>query len=339
MVWLEFFICAGFILFSGNLLARHADILAEKTGMGRTWIGLMLLSTVTSLPELGTGLSAVTIAGVPDIAVGDVLGSCVFNLMMLGVIDFLHRPSPILTKAGQGHILSAGFGVLLLGVVIFGFLLNTHEALAWPLWVGPYSLVILALYLVAARMVFYYEKRRMKEFLEAEVEALAYKDMSKSKAYRQVLLHAGVVVGGGLWLPFIGAEIALETGWGNTFVGNLLIAASTSLPEIVTTIAALRLGAYDMAVANLFGSNMFNILILAIDDLLYVKAPILSDVSVFHLFSAVTALLMTGVGITGLIYRDQKKIWGRISWEGAALMILYLLNAYMIFITSRVIGV
>lgn len=338
MVWLEFFVCAGLILFSGNLLSRYGDILAEKTGMGRTWIGLILLATVTSLPELGTGLSAVTVAGVPDIAAGDVLGSCVFNLMLIGFIDLLYRPAPILTQAAQGHILSASFGILLLGAVALGFLLSAQEALAWSLWIGPYTPVILLLYGVAMRMVFRYEKRRMQEFLSAQAQALQYEDIPLDKVYRKVALHAAVVVGAGLWLPFIGARIAEATGWGQTFVGNLLVAASTSLPEIVTTLAALRLGAHDLAVANLFGSNLFNMAILALDDLVYLKGPLLSDISGFHMFSVVAAVLMTAVGIAGLIYRDQKKAWGSISWEGLALLLLYLLNAYLIFSVARGVG-
>ena len=84
----------------------------RKPGWGRTWIGLVLLATVTSLPELATSASAVTVAAVPDIAVGDVLGSCVFNLMLIGLIELFYRPGPILSRVDQGHILSAGYGVL-----------------------------------------------------------------------------------------------------------------------------------------------------------------------------------------------------------------------------------
>ena len=110
MVWLELLVCSALILVSGSLLTRYGDMLAEKTGMGRTWIGLILLATVTSLPELATGVSAVTVADAPDLAVGDVLGSCVFNLMLIGLVDLFYRPSPLLSRVDQGHVLSAGFG-------------------------------------------------------------------------------------------------------------------------------------------------------------------------------------------------------------------------------------
>lgn len=95
MVWLQFVLCAGLIGFPGVRLSRYGDAIAALTGLSRNWVGLILLATVTSLPELVTGLSAVTVAAAPDIAVGDVLGSCVFNLMILALIDILHRPGSL----------------------------------------------------------------------------------------------------------------------------------------------------------------------------------------------------------------------------------------------------
>jgi cation:H+ antiporter len=332
LVWLEFVICAALILFSGSQLSKYGDVLADKTGMGRTWIGLVLLATVTSLPELATGLSSVTVAAVPDIAVGDVLGSCVFNLMLIGLIDLFYRPEPILSKVDQGHILSAGFGVLLIGIAAWGILWGTQMDTLWPLWIGPSTPLILVLYAIAVRMVFWFEKKRMASYVKAEARALESSGMPIERVYQKVILHGGVIIGAGVWLPFIGGRIAELTGWGTTFVGNLFVAASTSLPEIVTSFAALRLAAPDLAVANLFGSNLFNIGILAIDDLAYMQGPLLSHVSIYHLFSAITALMMTGICITGLIYRTQKKAWATLGWDGIALLTIYLLNAYLLFI-------
>lgn len=330
-VWVEFGVCASLILMSGSYLCRYGDLLAEKTGMGRTWIGLILLATVTSLPELATGLSAVTVADAPEIAVGDVLGSCVFNLMLIGLVDLFYWPEPILSRADQGQILSAGFGILLIGLAAWGLVLGTEEAFRWGLWFGPATLLILVLYPAAMRVVFRYERNRMAGLIKAAAEITDHRDLPIRKIYQGLAVHAGVIVAAGVWLPFIGGRIAASTGWGGTFVGTLLIAASTSLPEIVTSFAAVRMAAPDLAIANLFGSNLFNMAILAIDDLAYWKGPLLSDVSSSHLFSAVTALMMTGIGITGLIYRAQKKAWARVSWDGAALLALYLLNAFLLF--------
>ena len=154
--------------------------------------------------------------------------------------------------------------------------------------------------------------------------------------YPKVFLNAGVIIGAGVWLPYIGERISEITGWGDTFVGTLLVAASTSLPEIVTSFAALRLGAPDLAVANLFGSNLFNIAVLAVDDLAYFQGSLLSHVSYTHLMSVFTALMMTGVCIAGVLFRTSKKDFGFLSWEGFALLILYVFNAFILFYFSQV---
>src|SRR4030043_346908 len=125
LLWLGFIICTAVIVYSGTQLSRYGDIIAEKTGLGKVWIGMVLMASVTSLPELVTGISSVTYAGVPDIAVGDVLGSCVFNMLIIAILDAVYRIMPISAKAHQGHILSAGFGIILLSIVgISLFLVN-----------------------------------------------------------------------------------------------------------------------------------------------------------------------------------------------------------------------
>src|SRR4030066_532055 len=119
----EFIICTSVIVYSGSRLSKYGDIIAEKTGLGRTWIGVILMASVTSLPELITGISSVTIFDLPNITVGDILGSCMFNILIIALLDVLSGSVPISTKVDEGHVLSAGFGILLLGVVgitIFG---------------------------------------------------------------------------------------------------------------------------------------------------------------------------------------------------------------------------
>ena len=335
-VWTELAVCMTMILISGSLLSRYGDIAAEKTGMGRTWIGMILLATITSLPELATGLSAVTAASAPDLAVGDALGSCVFNLMLIGLIDLFHRPGPILSRVDQGHILSAGFGVLLIGMAAWGILIPIDQFAAWRLWFGPTTFLILLLYAVAVRRVFQFEKHRMARNSNGqEGVLLQYQDIPMTRLYRGIALHGAVIIAAGIWLPFIGNRISAITGWGETFVGSLLVAATTSLPEIVTSFAAMRLGAPDLAIANLFGSNLFNMAILALDDLAFVEGALLSHVSASHLFSAVAALMMTGIAITGLIYRAQRKAWVTVSWDGAALILLYLLNLFLLLSSGK----
>lgn len=335
MVWFEFLACAALILFSGSLLSQFAEMLAVKTGMGRTVIGLVLLATITSLPELATGLGAVTLADAPDIAIGNLLGACVVNLMLIGLVDLFYQPTPILSGVEEGHTLSAGFGILLIGIVAWGLVIGADPRFSWKFPIGPTTFLILILYVVSVRKVFLFERRRRAGYVKAEAEGLRYREVPFRKIYLGVLAHGGIIVGAGIWLSFVGDRIATETGWGGTFVGTIFVAISTTLPEGITSFYALKLAAPDLAVANLFGSNLFNIALLGVDDLAYTKGPLLSNASPDHLFSAITALVMTGIAITGLTYRVQKKAWANVSWDGAALVFLYLLNTYLLFTLGK----
>ncbi|MFY9624488.1 MAG: hypothetical protein WAJ91_08900, partial [Rhodoplanes sp.] len=117
LAWSQFLVCAIAIAIAGYQLARYGDVIAEKSKLGRTWVGVIMVATVTSLPELATGISSVTLADAPNIAVGNALGACVLNLVLLAFLDFLYREMPIYQKASSGHILSAGFSIILLGLV------------------------------------------------------------------------------------------------------------------------------------------------------------------------------------------------------------------------------
>jgi cation:H+ antiporter len=320
-LWLQFIACTGIILVSGAYLSKYGDVIAEKTGLGRTWVGVVLMASVTSLPELVTGISSVAVFNVPDIAVGDVLGSCMFNILILAVLDFMSGPAPVSTRAHQGQVLTAAFGIVLLGLVnlsIFGA--TQIPSLSW---VGIYSLVFIAVYLIAMRSVFSYEKQRIAELIEVVAEEMRYEKISKAKAYQLYGLHAVLTIGAAVYLPGLGERIAQVTGLGQTFVGNIFIALSTSLPELVVSIATLKIGAIDMAFGNIFGSNLFNIAILAVDDFFYTNGPILAHVSANHLVSSSAAIAMTAVAAIGLTYRASKK-WLFFAWDSVAILAIYL---------------
>jgi len=333
LVWLEFGACALLITLAGWRLSLYGDVIAEKTGLGGTWIGIVLLASVTSLPELATGVSAVAAADAPNIAVGNILGACVLNLTYLVVLDLVHRGESIYTRARQGHILSAGFGVLLLGFVGFSLLLAQRVDGLSLGHVGIYSPVILLLYLISMRVVFSYEKKQMAAYVEVAAER--YPHLSLRQAIVRFSLAALVVVGSGAWLPFVGEDIAGLYGWNTSFVGALFIAAATSLPELAVTLSALRLGALDMAIGNLLGSNLFNLLILAVDDLFYWRGPLLSHVSATHAISVMSALAMTGAVIVGLLYRPPGRLFRTVGWISVLLLLVYMLNAYVLFRFGR----
>lgn len=328
LLWLGFLGCTAVIVYCGTKLSRYGDIIAEKTGFGRTWIGLVLMASVTSLPELMTGMSSVLVFKAPDIAVGDVLGSCVFNMLILAILDVLYRPHPISTKAHFGHVLSAGFGTFLLAVVAVSLFFGERIG---PLgWIGPYSLILILFYFNAMRMLFQYEKRRIATFVKEHALELQYKDVPMKSAVRNYAANAVVVIIAAAFLPKIGVGIAEMTGLGQSFVGNILIALSTSLPEVVVCVAAVKIDAVDLAIGNLFGSNIFNLFILALDDLFFLEGPILSYADPSHIISTLSAIAMTSIAIIGLTYHSEKKALP-LSWDSLGIVIIYMCNIMLLY--------
>lgn len=329
ILWLELLFCLAVIGYAGYFLSRYGDIIAEKTGMSASWVGLILLATATSLPELVTGISAVTVVNAPNIAVGNALGSTVFNLAFLVILDALYPHETLYSRAAQGHILSAALGALLMAFAGFSLLLD-HAGMSPALGhVGLYTPFFALVYLVAIRAVHRYEKRTLDEYTVASAER--YPQVTLRQAVTGYALAATAVVVAGSWLPFVAKDLSALMGWGQSFVGTLLVAAVTSAPEIVVTITALRIGALDMAIANLLGSNLFNIIYLAVDDLFYTKGPLLANVDSSHVLTAFTAVMMGTLVIVGIIFRPQRRAVLKLTWISLGLFLLYILNTWIIF--------
>jgi cation:H+ antiporter len=325
LVWIAFLACLTAILVAGTRLTRYGDIIAEKTGWGRAWTGIVLLASVTSLPELVTGISSVTIFDAPNIALGDVFGSCMVNLLIIALLDALERQQPITARLHEGQALSASLGVFMLGIVALGLL--GHDSIPAVGWIGTPSLVLIGLYAASIRAVFKYEKRRIARFVQEISEEGKSSEVPLPTALRGYAINAALVIVAAVFLPRIGEEIATQTGLSRTFVGTLFIAASTSLPEVVVAVAALRLNAADMAVGNIFGSNMFNMAILAIDDIAYVKGPLLLHAAPEHVVSVVAAITMTAIATAGITYRIRAKSL-LVSWDSLGILGTYIVALY-----------
>lgn len=331
VIWLQFLLCASLIGGAGYQLSRYGDAIAKRTGMSGSWIGLALLAVVTSLPELATGISSVTVANAPNLAVGDALGSCVINLVFLVVIDALSRKEPVWHLAGQSHVLAAAFGVLMLGFTLVSLLLSqvSHgSAASAQLGYGLTTPVLLGLYLIAMRTVFAYERNHAVPHRGAPDTALP----QLRTAIVRFALAACVVAGAGVWLPFVATDLSHAMEWNKSFVGSLFVALATSLPELAVTISALRIGALDMAISNLLGSNLFNLAIIAVENVLYRPDMLLASVSPAHAVTAGSAITMTGIALVGLFFKPTGRVLRAMSWVSLGLVAMYVLNTYVLFL-------
>lgn len=325
--WLQFIACAAIIVFAGTRLTKNAAAVAENTGIGTAWVGALLLPLATSLPELVTTLRAVMI-NAPDLALGNILGSCLFNLSLLAVIDLLEGRGPLTALINKGHTIVASLSMIticLASMAVTGLFTVTLG------WVGFETILIIAVYILGSRLIFRYEQKNMPELASETKTASGEREgTSTGKALLSFSLAAGMIIFAGVFLTDAADRIAIETGLGQTFVGSILLAISTSLPETVTTITAVRLGYLDMAVANIFGANLMNLFIIALADFFYFRGPLMQAVSTQHLLSAIMVIMMSAVIVFGLTYRSERRV-SRVGLDTIFVFIVYLATFYMLF--------
>lgn len=313
-----FIFCSALIIVSGARLSRYGDIIAELSGVGKAWFGLIIMAAVTSLPELFTGISSIVFVDSPDIAVGDIMGSCAFNLLILAILDYFVRGKPISSVVTKTHILAGFVGILVITIAIIGIVFGRKIPVVG--WFSISSILLIILYLISMHIIFTNEQRNQ---LKLTGIPIVNQTLSLGVAIRRYLFHALIVIASAIALPFFADDLAEEAGVSKSFVGTLLVAATTSLPELVVSITAVRIGSMDIAVGNLLGSNIFNMLILALDDILYIKGPLLVAANPNHALSGMVTLLMTTVVGIGIIYSKPYKRFA-LAIDAVILIIMYL---------------
>jgi cation:H+ antiporter len=309
VVILQFVFFAGVIVVAGSVLSRLADEIAEKTGLGRLLIGSVLLASATSLPELTVDIAAVQ-QGNPNLAMGDLLGSSLMNLLILAVLDLTrHSRGKMFSRAAAGHALGGATSVGLTAIVALALMTERHFDNHEWLGLGPGAWLILLTYIVSVRMIFL--DQRIAARVVAEASHQPAKAASAGSLARPVTFFAVaalVILLAGPRLSAAAGELAERSGLAKTFVGTTLVALSTSLPELIACLAAVRLGAVDLAIGNVFGSNAFNMTIVcALDP--FQAGSLLAVVSPWHGVTAIAAILATNVTIMGQLYQVESRRW------------------------------
>ncbi len=334
MVWIEFVVCVAIVIAASNVLSRYADVIAEKTGLGRAWVGAILLAGVTSLPELVSGVTAVTFLNAPNLAIGGIVGSNLFNLVLIAVMDLAYQPGSILSQAQDGHILSGGLGILLMGMAVIAPLMGPLLNASGITGVSFMSIGIIIVYVLGARLLARFQSKRVAEVLEQEAEQRHYDQISRTRTYATFAVAGLVIVVAGVWLGSIADRIAAETGLGRSFVGVFFLGVSTSLPEIAASLAAVRMGAIDLAIGNVLGSNLFNVMLLAVYDIFDGPKNLWASMSTANALALTIAIMMTAVTIISLIYRASPKTPWRMNWDGVALIFMYGVSLLLIYALS-----
>ncbi|MDP2343666.1 MAG: hypothetical protein Q8O67_22090 [Deltaproteobacteria bacterium] len=307
---LTFVVAALLLIPAAAVLARAGDAIATHTGIGRVWIGAVLIAGATSLPELATDISAVRL-GVADLAAGDLFGSSMANMLILAVIDQLSR-NLVLRRAALDNTLAAGLAISVTALAaMFVLVRPTHG-----LWgIAPESIILVAIYIGGTRAVYRHAGRQAPgaDAIAADVVVDGPAPVAQAaiptlrRAIAQFVVAAVVILASAPFLAGAAKDLADLSGLGATFIGTLMVGLVTSLPELVTCLVAVRMGAFDLAVGNLFGSNAFNMGIFFAMDLA-APGPIFASLDPDHVVSALGGILLMSIGLAAIIYRAEKRI-------------------------------
>lgn len=327
MVWVSFLISSAFIVAAATKLSEYGDIIAVRTRLSGMFIGTLLLAGATSLPELLAAINSV-FQGVPNLAAGSMFGSSMFNMLMLAILDLTNQRTRVLRRVAASHALTASLATLLTGMAIFFILADLDFRIAW---IGVDSLLIIGVYIGGVRLIQTEGGTPPTEVADDDpfIPSLRTAAIGFSIATLALVIFTPVLVSSA-------TQIAEITGLSTGFIGASLLAVVTSLPEMVATIAAVRIGAYDLAIGNLFGSNVFNMFALGLTDAFFVQGRFLGAIDPAFATAGMLGLLLTGLGLIGNLARQQRRL---IFVEIDALFILLGYVLGILYLYVRGIGV
>ena len=326
--WIALFALSALVVTTAGVhLARAGDEIAERAQLSRLVVGMLLVAGATSLPEIVTDVSA-SLAGSPDLAVGDLFGSSMANMAVLAVVDLIHRHR-LWPSVEIGHARVASVAIGLTALAVLAVVTPTGVTVGW---VGVDTIAIAGAYVAAVAWMRRSPTGRFSagELLPAPTGWTRPTPGELSPAIWRFVLAAAAIVVAAPMLAVSGAEIADASGVGETFVGIALLAWATSLPELVASIAAVRIGAADMAVGNLFGSNAFNMFVLVLADAAYVDGSMMSSVDPGQAVGGVSAILLMAFALAALVHGTETRA-RRLEPDALLLLVVYLGGVYAVW--------
>jgi cation:H+ antiporter len=296
--WLLFALSAAVIIVAGSALAICAAVIVRRTGLNALWFGAVAVALVTSLPELVTDVSAVS-RGAPALALGDLFGSSMANMAILAAVTIAFTTRRLLQRAALENVLTAMLAVGLTALVV---LLASSGSLPSIGHVGLGPLLVTAVFLAGSYAI----KERQQSAAPDEEGREVAAEISLKAAQAGFVVAAAAILAAGPQLAASADTLADTTGVGETFFGSFSLALVTSLPELSVSIAALRIGAQNLAIANLLGSNATNMALILPLDIAYGSGSILEQLDPGLLTAAATAILLMAIGTMAIVLRAER---------------------------------
>lgn len=294
LILILFCLIAGMMICFARRLTASGERLGDVLGMEASWVGALLLASITSLPELIVGISSVFL-GNHSMAVSNIFGSNIFNVFIIFLVDiFILRKFIFMSRidGGEGRKLSK-LSLILIGLFLVGYLMKDLNLLGQ----SPFILGIILLYLRFIRSEGGQGGRERRPSSEI---------VGPLKSF--LLDSAGVVVLG-IALSKVADTLSITPimGWvlGQSIVGGLLLAVSTSLPELIVSIESVRRGGFQQAMGNILGSNLFNLGTLFILDI-FSRGSLFNYLGDFNMTLPLMDIAMQGLFIAGICFRRRE---------------------------------
>jgi cation:H+ antiporter len=329
-LWMNFSVFTGaavIVWIAGTLIARYADTISKQSGIGHAALGVLLLGGITSLPEAAVTVTA-AVGGNVELAVNNLFGGIAMQVAILAMADVaIGRAALTAVVPNPIVLLQGAFNMLLLSIAVCGIVAGDKAVLGIGLWIW----LILAVYLYGVRLLARSDSAIPWRPIEGRDEESS---ADRSSADQPESRHLGAtigktvaaglaIVGAGYVLSKSAEAIAEQTGLGSSFVGAVLLAISTSLPEVSTVLSAVRLGNYTMAISDILGTNLFDVALLFIVDATDGAGAVLNKVGRFSIFAAVLGTAVTALFTIGLLERRDRTVL-RMGYDSAAVLISYI---------------
>lgn len=309
----------------GVRLVRIADVLAERTGLGGAIFGALFVGGSTSAAGLVTSVTAAG-SGLSELAISNAVGGIAGQTAMLGVADIAYRKANLEhASASPVNLLQAPLLIALLTMPILA-----HAGPEISIWaVHPISLASIAFYIGGLHLVSESQKQPMwspritaDTARESDQEDEETESESLTALWINFVVLVTPIAAAGWVLAQVAPPIAADTGLSQTIVGGVFTALSTSIPELVVAVTAVRRGALSLAVGNIIGGNTFDTLFIAVADFAFRSGSIYHEINQSQLFLIALTMVMTSVLLMGLIGREEHGI-ANIGWESVLMLLIY----------------
>jgi cation:H+ antiporter len=325
-----FGVAAAIVWLAGTRVARSANAVAERTGIGKAFAGALLLGGITSLPEVAVTLSS-SAAGQASLAVNNLLGGVAFQVVLLAVADAIYGRRALSGIVAQPVVQLQGvMGIVLLGLVALGVTAGELDLGGFGAWSSATAVGAVAALWIVRKSQDAPAWKPTRPAVRGEPEEHRDGDVSLARASGTLALGALGILAAGYVLSRTGDALAETTGLGQSFVGAVLLAVSTSLPEVSTVLAAVRLGQYSMAYSDIFGTNLFDLILLLAVDLVHSGPPVLGEAGAFSAAAAVLGIVVTAVAVAGLIERRDRAI-ARMGVDSLLILVLYFAGLALLY--------